>query len=150
MRRFACALTGSPDEADDVVQSACERALARLDQWQPGTRFDSWMFRIIQNLWIDRARARRVRGEETGVDTLENMPAPAAGNAAEGHILLRRTEEAIAGLPDDQRVVLAMVSIDGLSYQEAATALELPIGTIMSRLARARRRLHEKVYGDGA
>lgn len=150
LRRFACALTGSPDEADDVVQTACERALARLDQWQPGTRFDSWMFRIIQNLWIDRARARRVRGEESGVDALENMPAPAAGNAAEGHILLRRTEEAIAELPDDQRVVLAMVSIDGLSYREAATALELPIGTIMSRLARARRRLHEKVYGDGA
>ena len=148
LRRFACALTGSLDEADDIVQSACERALGRLEQWQPGTRLDSWMYRIIQNLWIDRGRARRVRGEETGVETLENMPSPTAGNQAEGRMLLRRTQEAIAKLPEEQRVVLAMVSVDGFSYQEAADALDLPIGTVMSRLARARRRLHETVYGE--
>lgn len=148
LRRFACALTGSLDEADDIVQSACERALGRLEQWQPGTRLDSWMYRIIQNLWIDRGRARRVRGEETGVETLENMPSPTAGNQAEGRMMLRRTQEAIAKLPEEQRVVLAMVSVDGFSYQEAADALDLPIGTVMSRLARARRRLHETVYGE--
>ena len=148
LRRFAYALTGSLDEGDDIVQSACERALARLHQWQPGTRLDSWMFRIIQTTWIDRLRARRVRGEESDPEVLERQATGDHGRAVEHRLLLAKTQAAMAALPEDQRAVLALVSVDGLSYKEAAAVLELPIGTVMSRLARARAKLHRLVHGE--
>jgi RNA polymerase sigma-70 factor (ECF subfamily) len=148
LRRFAYALTGSIEEGDDVVQSACERALARLHQWQPGTRLDSWMFRIVQTTWIDRVRARKARPELADPDTLERQPANDHGPAVEHRLLLARTRAAMAKLPEDQRAVLALVSVDGLSYKEAASVLGLPIGTVMSRLARARARLYRMVHGE--
>ena len=148
LRRFAYALTGSLDEGDDIVQSACERALARLHQWQPGTRLDSWMFRIIQTTWIDRLRARRVRGEESDPELLERQATGDHGPAVEHRLLLAKTRAAMAALPEDQRTVLALVSVDGLSYKEAAKVLDLPIGTVMSRLARARAKLHRLVHGE--
>lgn len=150
LRRFAYALTGSPEEGDDVVQSACERALSRLHQWQPDTRLDSWMFRIVQTTWIDRLRARRVRAEDGDPELLDRQPAADCGEAIEHRLLLEKTRAAMARLPEDQRVVLALVSVDGLSYKEAAAALGLPLGTVMSRLARGRARLYRMVYGESA
>lgn len=143
LRRFAYSLTGSTDEGDDIVQSACERALNRLHQWQPGTRLDSWMFRIIQTTWIDRLRAKRVRGEDHDQDVLETLVGDDGRRLTESRLMLSRVRQAIARLPEDQRAVLVLVAVDGLSYREAADILDIPLGTVMSRLARSRRRLHE-------
>ena len=143
LRRFAYSLTGSTDEGDDIVQSACERALNRVHQWQPGTRLDSWMFRIIQTTWIDRLRAKRVRGEDQDQDVLETLVGDDGRRLTESRLMLSRVRQAIARLPEDQRAVLVLVAVDGLSYREAADILDIPLGTVMSRLARARRRLHE-------
>ena len=143
MRRFAYSLTGSKDDGDDIVQAACERALGRLHQWQPGTRLDSWMFRIIQTIWIDRLRSRRVRGEDQSPDMIESLIGEDGRRLTEARLMLRRVRQAIDQLPEDQRSVLVLVAVDGLTYREASGILEVPIGTVMSRLARARRRLHE-------
>lgn len=143
LRRFALGLTGSRDDADDLVQAACERALNRLHQWQPDTRLDSWMFRIIKTIWIDQWRSRQARGEHVDLEGIE----PPAGSNGRHVTEVRNTLEvvcrAMERLPDEQRLALTLVSVDGLSYEEAAAVLEVPIGTVMSRLARARRRLHE-------
>ena len=143
LRRFAYSLTGSRDDGDDIVQSACERALSRLHQWQPGTRLDSWMFRIIQTTWIDRLRAKRVRGEDVDQDTVETLVGDDGRRLTESRLMLARVRKAIGRLPEDQRSVLVLVAVDGMSYREASDILDIPLGTVMSRLARARRRLHE-------
>lgn len=142
LRRFAYAISGSRDEGEDLVQSACLRALDRLDQFQPGTRLDSWMFRIVQTTWIDRARQRGRRAEVNDPDRLAGTSDDGLGvRSTESRMVLARVREAMAGLPEDQRVVLALVAIEGLSYKAAAETLDVPIGTVMSRLARARSKL---------
>ena len=138
LRRFAYGLTGSIDAGDDLVQSTCERALSRLHLWQPGTRLDSWMYRIMQNLWIDDLRAGRRREIATESETFDSMVGGDAEREVEVRLDLAAVRRHIAGLPPDQRAVLVLVSVDGLSYKEAAAVLEVPIGTVMSRLARAR------------
>lgn len=143
LRRFAYSLTGSKDDGDDIVQAACERALGRTHQWQPGTRLDSWMFRIIQTTWIDRVRAKRVRNEDHDPDAIESLIGDDGRRLTESRLMLSRVRRAITQLPEDQRSVLVLVAVDGLSYREAADILDVPLGTVMSRLARARRRLHE-------
>lgn len=146
LRRFAYSLTGSRDEGDDLVQAACERALARLHQWQPGTRLDSWMFRIVQTTWIDRLRASRVRSEDPLPEAADMIAGEDGRKVTEVRLTLKRVREAMQKLPEDQRAVLVLVSVDGLSYREAADVLDVPVGTIMSRLARARRRLHDLMH----
>lgn len=143
LRRFALGLTGSRDDADDLVQAACERALNRLHQWQPDTRLDSWMFRIVQTLWIDQWRGRKARGEHVELDEAGPLVGTNGRHTSEVRNTLEVVCRAMEQLPDEQRLVLALVAVDGLSYEEAATVLEVPVGTVMSRLARARRRLHE-------
>lgn len=138
LRRFAVGLTGSTDEGDDVLQSALEKALSRIDQWQQGTRLDSWMFRIVQTVWIDRHRARRRRGVHVDVADMPELPGGNAATETEARIELREVRERVAALPEDQRDVLLLVSVDGMSYREAAETLKIPIGTVMSRLSRAR------------
>ena len=136
LRRFALTLTASGQDADDLVQAAVERALRHQNTWQPGSRLDSWMYKIIQNLWIDETRARRRR--------LDPLEAAADLIGEDGRdVTAMRTDllavrRAMATLPEDQRVVLTLVVLDGMSYQVAAETLGVPIGTIMSRLARAR------------
>jgi RNA polymerase sigma-70 factor (ECF subfamily) len=138
LRRFAYGLTGSIDGGDDLVQSACERALARLHQWEPGTRLDSWMFRIMKNLWLDDHRAGWRREVATSSEVLEAVRGGDAEAETAARLELGSVLEHIDRLPDSQRAVLLLVSVDGLSYKEAAAVLEVPIGTVMSRLARAR------------
>jgi RNA polymerase sigma-70 factor, ECF subfamily len=143
LRRFAYALTGDMDQGDDLVQEACARALSRVDQFQPGTRFDSWMFRIAQNLWVDKVRATRLRGPVADLDAADAVASTDGRSVVESRLTLQAVTRAIAKLPADLQVLIALVCIDGRSYQEAAEITGTPIGTVMSRLARARRTLHE-------
>lgn len=143
LRRFGYAVSGSSDEAEELAQAACERALARLDQFEAGSRLDSWLFRIVQTIWIDRVRARR-RRLEAGPEALDALTdGGTAVRRTEARLELSRLRDQVAALPEDQRAALALVAIDGLSYREAADVLEIPIGTVMSRLARARKKLIE-------
>ncbi|MGQ0672381.1 MAG: RNA polymerase sigma factor [Hyphomicrobium sp.] len=149
MRRFACTLTGSRDEADDVVQTACERALSRMHQFTPGTRLDSWLFQIVRTVWIDRVRYRSRRQTVNDMDLAESVGFDARVHeqtAARMDLAVVRQE--IAKLPEDQRIILGLVTVDGMSYQEAAEMLDIPIGTVMSRLARARRKLVDALNGE--
>ena len=143
LRRFAYALTGSGDAGDDLVQAACERALRNAAQFKPGTRMDSWMFRIMQNLWLDDRRRRRVRGTQVDPDTAGLSDDGLGARQLDDQVALAQVRAAVDTLPDDQRAVLVLVAIEGLNYREAAEVLGLPMGTVMSRLARARTRLTE-------
>ena len=144
LRRFARGLAGSAAEADDLVQAACERALARSHQFQEGTRFDSWMFRIVQTIWIDQLRARDVRKEDSNVAE-ERLGTDAPQRGIEARIALAEVRRAVDRLPSDQRTTLMLVTVEGLSYKEAATVAGVPVGTIMSRLARARIALQQQL-----
>jgi RNA polymerase sigma-70 factor (ECF subfamily) len=135
LRRFARNLTRNPHDADDVVQISVERALARLDQWRSDARLDSWMFKIVRNAWIDELRARGRRdkiflneeaGENIGTDSMERETERLSVQAA------------MARLPEDQRIAVSLVLVEGLPYKEAAEVLDIPIGTLTSRLARGR------------
>lgn len=141
MRRFAYALTGAVDSGDDLVQSACERALANSERFQTGTRMDSWMYRIIQNLWLDDRRRRKVRGTNIDPDLAALSDEGLGARHAEDRMTLARVRASLDALPEDQRVVLALVAIEGRSYREVAEMLDVPVGTVMSRLSRARARL---------
>jgi RNA polymerase sigma-70 factor, ECF subfamily len=136
LRRFTRALTRSEADADDLTQASVERALLHRDRWQPGTRLDSWLYRIAQNLWRDELRAHRRRAEP-----LDQISDPMGEDGRVSHMNSMHAMEVAAAfelLPEDQRTVLALVALDGLSYAEAADVLGIPVGTVMSRVARAR------------
>jgi len=138
LRRFARNLTRNPHDADDVVQIAVERALLKLEQWRRDARLDSWMFKIVRNVWIDELRARGRRdkiflAEEAG----ENVGEAVMDREAE----LMSVQSAMARLPDEQRMAVSLVLVEGLPYKEAADVLDVPIGTLTSRLARGREAL---------
>jgi RNA polymerase sigma-70 factor, ECF subfamily len=144
LRRFARTLTRDVHDADDVVQIAIERALLRHEQWRPESKFESWMFGIVRNAWIDEVRSRGRRGrlfapEEAGLEIGDGT-----GDAHERRLSV---QAAVSSLPDEQRLAVALVLIEGLSYKEAADVLEIPIGTLTSRLARAREALQASL-GD--
>jgi len=149
LRRFARGLAGSAADADDLVQAACERALARQHQFQEGTRFDSWMFRIVQTIWIDQIRARDVRKEDSEVAE-ERLGSDEPVRRVEARLALDEVRRAVDRLPPDQRTALLLVTVDGLSYKEAAEVVQVPVGTIMSRLARARIALQLHLEAGGA
>jgi len=149
LRRFARGLARDRVDADDLVQAACERALSRGHQWEPGTRFDSWMFRIVQTIWIDQLRARAVRGEAAAIDP-ESQSTDESVRRAEARLQLADVQRAVTRLPEEQRTVIMLVTVEGLSYKEAADVLRVPVGTIMSRLARARAAVHASLGLAGA
>lgn len=135
LRRFARNLTRNPHDADDVVQIAVERALMRIGQWRRDTRLDGWMFKIVKNAWIDEIRSRKRRDEVFLAD--DAATAEAAGGPEDGLSI----RAAMSRLPQEQRLAVSLVLVEGLSYQEAADVLEVPIGTLTSRLARGRQAL---------
>jgi RNA polymerase sigma factor (sigma-70 family) len=143
LRRLARAIARG--DADDLVQLTLERALARRHQWRPGTRLDSWMFRIMKNAWIDETRARRRQAQvlDAGADP------EAVADDGEAALNLRlqaaEVEREMARLPDEQRLAIALVLVEGLSYKEAAEVLEVPMGTLTSRLVRGRTALLERL-----
>ncbi len=149
LRRFARGLAGSAVEADDLVQAACERALSRRHQFQEGTRFDSWMFRIVQTIWIDQIRSRRVRKEDGDIGE-ERLGSDEPVRRVEARLALSEVRRAVDRLTPDQRAVLVLVTVDGLSYKEAAEVVQVPVGTIMSRLARARLALQVQLEAGSA
>jgi RNA polymerase sigma-70 factor, ECF subfamily len=142
LRRFAYALTRDLELADDLVQDTCARALAHADQWQAGTRLDSWMYRIAQNIWLDRLRSPKLRRETELDDEVANMPGVDGRVTTEERLTLAAVGKCLDRLSEEQQVLVAMVCVDGLSYKEAASALGIPIGTVMSRLAAARQALY--------
>lgn len=148
LRRFGLSLTGNRADADDLVQDTIERALRNLHQWQQGTRLDSWMFRIAQNLWIDAKRAQRVRAVAAHDPDAAEKVAVDGARDAEARLTFADTVRALSELPEDQRVIVGLVLIDGMSYREAADVLNVPMGTVTSRLARARTTLAARVFGN--
>ena len=144
LKKFALTLTRSRSEMDDLVQATCERALTRVRQWDPETRLDSWMFRIMQNLWFNELRARNVRERYAEVEHAELISA-ANAQVAELHVLLGRVEDEMFRLPEEQRIVLGLVYINGMTYSEVAEAESIPLGTVMSRISRARLTLMQRL-----
>lgn len=138
LRRFARTIAWQREDADDLVQAGVERALMQSAQFEPGTRLDSWMFRIIKNAWIDEVRSRIRRDR---VFAPEEAGEHVGDNHAEAHQQSMAIKKAISLLSDDHRIVIGLVLVDGLSYKEAADVLEIPMGTLTSRLARAREAL---------
>lgn len=145
LRRFAASLVGHPQDADDLVQAACEKALRSVDHFRPGTRMDSWMYRIIQNLWLDDRRRTRTRGTVVDPDDAYLSDEGKAAQLPEDRMMLAQVRSAMTTLPEGQREVLSLIAIEGLSYKETAEVLDLPIGTVMSRLSRAREALLPKL-----
>lgn len=144
LRRFAHGLTGQREDADDLVQSACERALSRSELWTPGTRLDSWMYRIIQNLWYDRLRGRRVRAEVVDEELLDQQADEQAHHLPERRQAVAEVSRRLQALRPEHREVVMLVCVEEHSYKEAADILQIPVGTVMSRLARARLQLQEE------
>jgi len=138
LRRFAHALSRSRADADDLTQMTVERALRSREQWQPGTKLDSWLYRIMRNLWIDTVRARgrieRRTAAAEEADGVAHDPVP----GIEAAIDLQRVMAAMDRLPDEQREIVALILVEGFGYREAAEMLGLPIGTVSSRLVRGR------------
>lgn len=148
LRRLARALARDVADADDLVQATVERALVHQGQWRPGTRLDSWMFRIMKNAWIDETRARRRRNvvlapEEQGESVGHDGAAAMQARLEAGDV-----ERAMARLPDEQRLAVALVLVEGLSYKDAAEVLEVPQGTLTSRLVRGRMALVAELEGQ--
>ena len=141
LRRFALSLTRSAATADDLVQITCEKALANKDGFAEGTRFDAWLFRIMRNSWIDQLRKEKTAGTQVDLDALIDIQGDDGGARAESVLMLKATRAAIMDLPDEQREVLMLTCIEELSYQDTSEILGIPIGTVMSRLARARKKL---------
>jgi RNA polymerase sigma-70 factor, ECF subfamily len=137
---FALRISGDRHDAEDLVQRACVRALERAHQLQPDTDPLSWMFSIVHSTWINELRARSVRKRssmEWDDDFLENVADP-VDKGPETQLMHSQIISAVERLPEAQRVVMLLIAVEGLSYQEAAEVLEVPIGTVMSRLSRAR------------
>lgn len=147
LRRFAIGLSRDPADGDDLCQMTIERALSRRENFAPGTRLDSWMYRIMRNVWIDEQRARQRRsqtfvGEEAGVSF-------GASGGQDAALELGDIDRAMASLPDDQREAVLLVLVEGYTYREAAQIVGCPVGTMNSRLVRGRDALLAKL-GEAA
>jgi RNA polymerase sigma-70 factor (ECF subfamily) len=138
LRRFCHGLTGNRDLGDDLLQIAVERALARFEQWEAGSSLENWVMKIASNANIDRLRAEKVRGTAIEIDEALDLPGEDQLAMLEFRSELEAARAALAAMPSHLREVMATVVIDGRSYREAAELLEVPIGTVMSRVSRAR------------
>jgi RNA polymerase sigma-70 factor (ECF subfamily) len=142
LRRYARALAGDRPAADDLVQDTLERAWSKLHLYRRGTDLRAWLFTVMHNVYVNQRRAAR---PSSPLD--EEMPELAQPARETDALVLRDLDAAIRRLPPDQREVLLLVALEDMSYAEAADALEIPIGTVMSRLARARERLRAMLSG---
>lgn len=145
MRRFAAGLAGNAADGDDLCQTTIERALANRDKWQAGTRLDSWMYRIMRNLWIDEARSRQRRGQ-TFAEEDAGLGVGADGGQ-EALVELGNVDRAMAKLPAEQREAVLLVMVEGYGYREAAEIVGCPVGTLNSRLVRGRDALLAELGG---
>ncbi|MXO91303.1 sigma-70 family RNA polymerase sigma factor [Pontixanthobacter aquaemixtae] len=147
LRRFAIGLSGNPADGDDLCQMTIERALTNREKWQEGTRLDSWMYRIMRNIYIDEGRAS-TRRVQTFVDEEAGLSVGADGGQ-EAQVELTNVDRAMAKLPEDQREAVLLVMVEGYAYKEAAEIVGCPVGTLNSRLVRGRDALME-ILGDGS
>ncbi|HEX4872272.1 MAG TPA: RNA polymerase sigma factor [Nevskiaceae bacterium] len=147
LRGFAYYLCQDLVLSDDLVQACCQRALEQWALFQPGTQLDRWLFRILKNLWIDRLRATPAEAVLED-EAWEALPAPDWQAAMERRLLLDQVLAALGRLPPPLRLVLVLVCVEDLSYRETADLLEIPIGTVMSRLSRARAQLLQTLGTD--
>src|SRR5688572_31037379 len=146
LRRFARVITRNVADADDLVQVAVEKALVHAAQWRPGSRLDGWMFGIMKNAWIDEIRARRRRER---VHAPEEAGASVGDASAASRDIALSVQAAMARLPEEQRMAIALVLVEGLAYKDAAEALGIPMGTLTSRLARGREALQALLGSNG-
>ena len=145
LRRYARALVGDRATADDLVQDTLERAWAKLHLYRRGTDLRAWLFTVMHNVHVNRVRASRV------TDTLEDEMPELAQRASQGDALLvRDLDRGISRLPAEQRAVLLLVTLEEMSYEQVARTLGIPIGTVMSRLSRAREKLRAMMLGQPA
>lgn len=149
LRRFAHALTQDAADADDLAQIAAEKAFRSFDQFQPGTRFDSWLFRICRTSWIDTIRSRRRRAVHEAPSELAEVVGYDPLPGTEAAIDLAKAQAAMQKLPEEQREVVALILIEGFGYRETSEILGQPIGTVSSRLARGRQALLA-MLGEGS
>lgn len=147
LRRFARSLTGNRQDGDDLMQNTVERALQR--GWPNGVEPLAWLFKVCKNLWIDELRSRAVRVKAAQTRELDEEPTVSGEDVVHAELGLRAVERALEALAPEQRAVLTLVAVEGLSYREAAEVLDTPIGTVMSRLARARAALAERLGAGG-
>lgn len=142
--RYCLVITGNHDSANDLAQSACMRALEKADQFKPGTRIDHWVFRIAQRIWLNELRAASVRrGGGMAVLEEQHLPDPAPG--PEENLGVREILMQVFTLPEAQRVAFLLVYVEEYSYRETASILDIPVGTVMSRLSAARSKLMNKL-----
>ena len=147
LRRYARALTRDAEAADELVQDCLERAWSRLALWRPGSNMRSWLFTILHNLYVNRVRQAARRPAVMPLDRLAPAAAsvrPTQDSALEAQGILA----AMNRLPEDQRQVLLLVGLEGMSYRQAAKTLGIPTGTVMSRLSRGREQLRRDMAGD--
>lgn len=142
--RYAYVICRDPDRANDLVQATCERALSRREQFQPGTRLDAWTFTILQSIWKNELRRDSIRCGQGFVDA-EDAGLVDKQESAEGKIFFAEVLSAVDRLPEAQKSAIYLVYVEGLSYEEAAAALEIPAGTLTSRLVRARAKIADMV-----
>ena len=147
LRAFAISLSGNVDRADDLVQETLLRAIANIDSFQPGTNMSAWLFTILRNLFRSEYRKRRREVEDADGTYAESLKShPEQGS----HLEFKEFKTALSKLPSDQREALILVGASGFSYEEAAAICECAVGTIKSRVNRARNRLADLLAIEGA
>ncbi|MEL6376849.1 MAG: RNA polymerase sigma factor [Pseudomonadota bacterium] len=142
--RFCIALSGEPSQADDLAQMTCLRALEKAEQFRPGTHLDRWLFTIARTVWLNEMRRNAIRQAESFSGALEETTQSDAPST-ETNILAREVFSKVAGLPEAQRVTALLVFVEGYTYAETAEALDIPIGTVMSRISATRKALMKQV-----
>lgn len=142
--RYAWVLSRQRHVADDLVQATCVRALERASHYRPGTRLDRWLFAILHSIWLNEIRSQRVRQGQGFVDS-DDLAGGNEGQKIENQILASQVMRQVQALPEAQRETVFLAYVEGLSYRETAEIQQIPIGTVMSRLAAARIRLAEHV-----
>ena len=146
LRRYAVALLSDRGRADDLVQDTLERALSRLQLWQSGTDMRRWLFTIMHNIHVNAVRRSIRRGHETALDDVEDRLTQAASQT--DSVVVRDLAKALKDLPAEQVEVLLLVALEGMAYREVAQVLDIPLGTVMSRLSRARQSLRRLLDGE--
>ena len=143
LRRYARALLGDRYAADDLVQDTLERAWNKFHLWRPGSDLRAWLFTIMHNVFVNQVRSKRNEIEKT----MEELPVVAVRATQSDSLEIVDLEHALRALPDEQREVLLLVAIEEMTYDEVSCALAIPIGTVMSRLSRARERMRRLIAG---
>lgn len=147
--RFALSLARNRDEAEDLVQATYARAIERIDQYRLGTRLVGWLFSILNSIWVNQVRSADVRHRHAEYTRLAVVETEHPWPGLEARQSLARVRRRVAELPEDQRAALMLIAVEGLSYREASDILNVPMGTLASRLARARYTLRAALDPEG-